>query len=221
MPTRSSSSCGRWRSHRGCKRAAERRLNTLAVAPGKICVHVARRHQRRAPTSEVGLDLLVVPSAELLPRPWRPALHEHAIFFWRRFLSSDLKLMAPAVCAVMLAACRIADARHRRQYMKGYAHVVLTSPAVSAPARFHHRGDRVHARSPRTSRSSPPAHAAPLLLRARTSSCCSRRLPPAPAALEVGGMDLGMASPIWIPVRPEMGKKESIEDTARVPGPHV
>ena len=56
-------------------------------------------------------------------------------------------------------------------------------------------------------------------LEARTSSCCSRRPPRAPrCAFEVGAMDLGMGVTYLDPGSSQMGKKESIEDTARVLG---
>lgn len=52
--------------------------NTLCVEPGKICVYA-----RNTVTNDVlykeGLDLLVVPSAELSRGRGRPALHEHAL----------------------------------------------------------------------------------------------------------------------------------------------
>ncbi|MFR1638017.1 MAG: hypothetical protein ACLSVD_01920 [Eggerthellaceae bacterium] len=51
--------------------------------------------------------------------------------------------------------------------------------------------------------------------RARTSSCCSRRRPPARCAFEVGAMDLGMGVTYLDRAAPD-GQKESIEDTAHV-----
>ena len=52
-------------------------------------------------------------------------------------------------------------------------------------------------------------------LRARTSSCCSKTTRTR-CAFEVGGMDLGMGVTYLDPGSSQMGKKESIEDTARV-----
>ena len=55
--------------------------------------------------------------------------------------------------------------------------------------------------------------------RARTSCCCSRRPPRAPAApSRSAAMDLGMGVTYLDPGSSQMGKKESIEDTARVLG---
>ena len=53
------------------------------------------------------------------------------------------------------------------------------------------------------------------------SSCCSEDLHAHRCAFEVGAMDLGMGVTYLDPGSSQMGKKESIEDTARVLGPHV
>ena len=51
--------------------------NTLCVRPGTVVVY-----QRNNVTNDVlykqGINCLEMPSAELLPRSWRPALHVHA-----------------------------------------------------------------------------------------------------------------------------------------------
>ena len=52
--------------------------NTLAIAPGKVCVY-----ERNVVTNEVlrkaGVELCVIPIGGAFPRPWWPALHEHAV----------------------------------------------------------------------------------------------------------------------------------------------
>ncbi len=58
-------------------------------------------------------------------------------------------------------------------------------------------------------------------MRGRTSSCCSEDFDPDPCSFEVAGMDLGMGVTYLDPGSSQMGKKESIEDTAKVLGMYV
>ena len=67
----------RWRPHRRRARAVERRLQHAVHRPwSRGCLRAQRRHERRAAQEQH--RRYRDPLGRAVPRPWRPALHEHA-----------------------------------------------------------------------------------------------------------------------------------------------